>query len=182
MQLAVFLDRDGVLNKGYVKDGKSYAPRKIEHFKLLPYAVQSVEKLRKHGFLVIVATNQPDINNGLVTLIEVEKMHLLLKRRTKIDDIFLCPHSKDEECLCRKPKPGMLLDAAKKHNINLSKSFIIGDRSSDIEAGTGAGCRAIFLNRFYKEPKPTSQEQTFYSINAATNYIIKQITNHAHSK
>ena len=174
MHEAVFLDRDGVLSRGYIRDGKSYAPRKIEEFKLLPYAAISVERLRKNGFLVIVVTNQPDINNGLVTIEVVNKMHSLLREKIKINDIFVCPHSKNENCSCRKPKPGMLIDAAKKYNINLRKSFMIGDRASDIEAGLEAGCRTIFLNRHYKEPGPVYQEKTFLSIHSATNYIIKQ--------
>lgn len=174
MYEAVFLDRDGVLSKGYVRDGKSYAPRKIVDFKLLPYAITSVEKLRKIGFLVIVVTNQPDINNGLVTIEAVNTMHSILRKKTKIIDIFLCPHSKNEHCSCRKPKPGMLIEAAQKYNINLSKSFMVGDRASDIEAGLAAGCRTIFINRNYKEPIPVNQEKTVHSINSASNYIIKQ--------
>lgn len=173
---AVFLDRDGVLNRGYVRDGKSYAPRTIKDFKLLPYAIKSVEKLREIGFLVIVVTNQPDIDNGLVSMEVVNEMHALLRKKAKVNDIFLCPHSKDKNCSCRKPKAGMLINAAIKHNIDLKKSFIIGDRASDIQAGLAAGCRTIFLNRSYKEPKPVSQEKTFLSINSATDYIITQKT------
>jgi D-glycero-D-manno-heptose 1,7-bisphosphate phosphatase len=173
---AVFLDRDGVLNRGYVRDGKSYAPRTIKDFKLLPHAIKSVENLRELGFLIIVVTNQPDIDNGLVSMEVVNEMHTLLRKKVKVNDIFLCPHSKDKHCSCRKPKAGMLLNAALKHNIDLKKSFMIGDRASDIEAGSAAGCRTIFLNRRYREPKPVSQEKTFLSINSAANYIIKQKT------
>ena len=172
MNSAVFLDRDGVLNRGYVQDGKSYAPKKVADFKLLPYAAVSIEKLRQLGFLVIVVTNQPDINNGLVNVEIVNKMHSLLRRKTSVTDIFVCPHTKNENCSCRKPNPGMLIEAAKKYNIGLKESFLIGDRASDIEAGLKAGCRTIFLDRKYKEPKPVNQEKTFFSINSATAYII----------
>jgi len=174
MHAAVFLDRDGVLNKGYVRDGKSYAPRSVNDFKLLPYAARSVERLKKQGYLVIVVTNQPDINNGLASAEEVAAMHSLLKKKTNVDDIYMCQHSRNENCDCRKPRPGMLLAAAKKYHINLKKSFMVGDRASDIDAGLEAGCRTIFLNRHYKEPQPEKQEKTFLSINAATNYIIYQ--------
>ena len=171
---AVFLDRDGVINRGYVKDGKSYAPRSIKDFKLLPHAVSSIQRLMESGFLVIVITNQPDINNGLVTFDEVDVMHTLLRKNTQITDIFVCPHSQLENCDCRKPKPGMLIDAARKYNIDLTKSFMIGDRATDIEAGLQAGCRTIFLNRNYKESRPKHQEKTFTSINSATKFIINQ--------
>lgn len=174
MREAVFLDRDGVLNKGYVRDGKSYAPRKLKDFKLLPYSIWAVHRLKEIGFLVIVVTNQPDINNGLISIEEVSQMHDVLRKKNQVTDIFLCPHSQNENCDCRKPKPGMLLAAAKKYNINLKKSFMVGDRASDIEAGISAGCRTIFLQRNYKEPAPKDQEKTFFSIHSATNYIIKQ--------
>jgi D-glycero-D-manno-heptose 1,7-bisphosphate phosphatase len=171
---AVFLDRDGVLNRGFVKDGKSYAPRSIKEFRLLPYAAVSVKKLREAGYLVIVVTNQPDINNGLITRETVDEMHLKLKNKTLVNDIFLCPHSRKENCNCRKPKSGMLIEASQKYNINLKKSFMIGDRASDIAAGIEAGCRTIFINRRYNETAPLNQEITFFSIKSATNYIIKQ--------
>ena len=174
MNSAVFLDRDGVLNRGYILDRKSYAPRKVSDFKLLPYAALSIEKLRQIGLLVIVVTNQPDINNGLVSVEIVNEMHSLLRSKTNVTDIFVCPHLKNEDCSCRKPNPGMLIEAAKKYNIELKKSFMIGDRGSDIEAGLRAGCRTIFIDRKYKEPKPTSQEKTFLSINSATAYIVNQ--------
>ena len=172
MHKAVFLDRDGVINRGYLRDGKSYAPREVQDFRLLPYAASSIEKLRNNDYLVIVVTNQPDINNGLVDIDTINKMHFLLRKKTQINDIFLCPHSRNENCLCRKPKPGMILEAAKKYNINLQESFMVGDRATDIEAGLEAGCRTIFLNRNYKEDKPKYQEKTCSSINSATNYII----------
>ncbi len=174
MHKAVFLDRDGVLNRGYVEEGKSFAPRSVNDFKLLPYAIVSVQKLIESGFLVIVVTNQPDINNKLVAVEIVNEMHALLRKKTKVTDIFVCPHSKTENCRCRKPKPGMLLDAAKKYHIDLKKSFLIGDRASDVEAGLVAGCRTLFLQRNYIEPAPVHQEKTFLSIHSATNYIIKQ--------
>ena len=171
---AVFLDRDGVLNRGFVKNGKSYAPRNIRDFKLLPYAAGSIQRLKESGFLVIVITNQPDINNGLVTFSEVDAMHSLLRKKTQITDVFVCPHSQLENCDCRKPKPGMLIEAARKYNIDLKRSFMVGDRATDIEAGLQAGCRTIFLNRHYKESPPKHQEKTFTSINSATNFIINQ--------
>ena len=169
---AVFLDRDGVLSRGFVINGKSYAPRKISDFKLLPGSKKSILRLRNAGFKVIVVTNQPDIGNGLIKLSEVETMHEVLKKKTNPDAIYLCPHSQSHRCNCRKPKPGMLLEAALVHKINLSKSFMVGDRASDIEAGLRAGCSAIFINRHYAEPYPNGQNYTVSSLTKAVDYIL----------
>jgi D-glycero-D-manno-heptose 1,7-bisphosphate phosphatase len=170
---AIFLDRDGVINKGYVTNGKSYAPRKIEDFKLLPYVKESIEKLINNGYLIIVVTNQPDISNGLLSLDVLYLMHNKLREKLAVTDIYFCPHSKNENCECRKPKPGMIVAAAQKYKINFSKSFLIGDRASDIEAGKKVGCRLIFINRNYKESKPIIQEKTVNNLKSATNYILK---------
>jgi D-glycero-D-manno-heptose 1,7-bisphosphate phosphatase len=173
MHKAVFLDRDGVINRGFIVDGKSYAPRKIEDFKLLPFVIQSVEKLINNGFLVIVITNQPDIANGLLDIETLNLMHEKLITKLKLTDIYFCPHSKNENCECRKPKPGMIYSAVKKYKINISNSFLVGDRASDIEAANAIRCRSIFINRNYKEPKPFTQEKTVNSLKSATNYILK---------
>ena len=172
MHEAVFLDRDGVVNRGYLRDGKSYAPRETKDFRLLPYAAKSIERLKEIGFLVIVVTNQPDINNGLVSIDAVNGMHSLLRRKTQVDDIFLCPHSQDENCDCRKPKPGMLIKAAEKYNIDLKRSFMVGDRASDISAGRQAGCKTIFINRNYREDGPLNPDFTAHSLRTATNFIL----------
>lgn len=174
MYKAVFLDRDGVLNRGYLKDGKSYAPREVKDFKLLPYVARSVELLKDNGYLVIVVTNQPDINNGLTTLDKVNQMHSLLKKKTKVDDIFLCPHTRDENCNCRKPKAGMLLEAAKKYQINFLNSFMIGDRASDIDAGSQVGCKTIFIDRQYREAKPIAPDFKTTSLHAAIKLILNK--------
>ena len=154
-------------------NGKSYAPRRIEDFKLLPYVKESVEKLKSSGFLIIVVTNQPDISNRLLSVEILNLMHKKLRAKLNVTDIFFCPHSKKENCKCRKPKPGMILSAVKKYKINISNSFLIGDRASDIEAGNTAGCRSIFINRNYKESKPITQEKTVNNLKSATNYILK---------
>ena len=173
MNKAIFLDRDGVINRGFVREGKSYAPLKIEDFKLLPYVKESIEKLINNGFLIIVVTNQPDISDGLLSQEVLDLMHNKLKEKLAVTDIFFCPHSKNENCECRKPKSGMIIAAAKKYKINFPKSFLVGDRASDIEAGRRVGCRLIFINRNYQEPKPISQEKTVNNLRTATNYILK---------
>lgn len=167
------MDRDGVINRGFVENGKSYAPRRVEDFKLLPYVKESIKKLINNGFLIIIITNQPDISNGLLSLDVLHLMHNKLRKKITLTDIYFCPHSKNENCECRKPKPGMIVAAAKKYKINFSKSFLVGDRSSDIEAGKKVGCRLIFINRNYKETKPICQEKTVNNLRRATHYILK---------
>lgn len=169
---AVFLDRDGVINRTFVRNGKPYAPRSLKDFKLMPNSKKSIELLKKNGFKVIVVTNQPDIGNSVVQLEEVEAMHLKLYEKTMIDDVFICPHRQDEGCTCRKPNIGMLIKASKKHNIDLKKSFMVGDRSSDIEAGNNAGCKTVFIDRHYKEASPLQFHFKVNSLQSAVRHII----------
>lgn len=148
---AVFLDRDGVLNRSTVREGKPYAPRQAKDFHLFEDTEPSLRALQGLGFKLIVVTNQPDIGNGLAQRSEVEAMHERLEATGLIDDIFLCMHRQDEGCDCRKPKPGMLLEAAAKHGITLSESYMIGDRKGDVEAGKRCGVKTIFIDRGYRE-------------------------------
>jgi D-glycero-D-manno-heptose 1,7-bisphosphate phosphatase len=119
LRRAVFLDRDGVINRCEVRDGKPYAPRRLNDFRLLPGATSAVHALKQAGLIVIVVTNQPDIGNGLVEAATVEAMHEKLRRRLPVDAIMTCPHRQNAGCACRKPKPGMLIEAAKKWHIDL---------------------------------------------------------------
>ena len=96
--------------------------------------------LKARGFLLIIATNQPDVPNGLTPRHEVDAMHDEIRRRLPIDDIMVCFHSENDNCSCRKPKPGMLLEAGKRHELDLASSYFVGDRWRDVEAGRVAGC------------------------------------------
>jgi len=151
MRKAIFLDRDGVINKAILKDGKPFSPRRFEEFKLLNGIREVLEKFRKKKFLNIIVTNQPDIARGLIKMETLEKMHKFIEENLPIDDIFVCPHDDIDNCHCRKPKPGMLLRAAKKWHINLKESFIIGDNWKDIEAGKAAGCATVLLDNLYNK-------------------------------
>jgi D-glycero-D-manno-heptose 1,7-bisphosphate phosphatase len=170
---AVFLDRDGVLNRAEVKDGKPYAPRRLEEFRLLP-GTAALRELREAGLFLVVVTNQPDIANGLVGEAVVAAMHERLRKRLPIDDIKLCPHGQSAGCDCRKPKPGMLIAAAREHAIDLSASFMVGDRVSDMLAGRAAGCYTIFLQRGYEETRRQSIEAdaVSYSLPGAARLIL----------
>jgi len=148
---AVFLDRDGVINRAIVKGGKPYAPRELKEFRLLPGATAAVQDLKCSGFVIFVVTNQPDIGHGLIDPQALERMHERLRERLPIDDIRVCPHRQDEGCMCRKPRPGMLNSLAEEWNIDMAGSYMIGDRESDINAGKNAGCKTILIDRNYAE-------------------------------
>lgn len=171
---AVFLDRDGVLNISDVNDGKPYAPRRVEDFILYEGVIDAVEQLKAAGYLVIVVTNQPDVGNGIVKKEVVEEMHAQLMASMPINNIYVCFHAQLDGCDCRKPKPGMLVQSAKEYGIDLSKSFIVGDRCSDIEAGKAAECKTIFIDRHYKEPAPKLFDNSCESLIEAVDIILNQ--------
>jgi D-glycero-D-manno-heptose 1,7-bisphosphate phosphatase len=137
---AVFLDRDGVL----VRPVEQRAPRTLQEFSFFPDAADGVKRLKDAGFLVIVVTNQPDITRELVTW---ETMRFMNSKLLKlgVDAVEICPHTSEDECSCRKPSPEMILDAAEDWNIDLGKSWMVGDRDSDVEAGLAAGCTTILI-------------------------------------
>lgn len=169
---AVFLDRDGVINRCDVRNGKPYAPRRLNDFRLLPGVISAVRALKHAGFVVIVVTNQPDIGNGLVDRRVVEAMHEKLRRRVAVDEIRLCPHRQDARCACRKPRPGMLQEAARKWRIDARKSFLVGDRWSDIVAGQAIGCYTFFVDRGYSEPQRATPDSHVSSLPAAVRWIL----------
>jgi D-glycero-D-manno-heptose 1,7-bisphosphate phosphatase len=150
----VFLDRDGVINRAVVRNGKPYPPATLDDFQLLPGAAETMRALRAAGLLVIVVTNQPDVATGVQNQDVVEKMHETLLAGGLCDDVKACFHVEADGCHCRKPKPGMLLDAARERNIDLANSFLVGDRWRDIEAGHAAGCRSFFIDYRYDEKRP----------------------------
>ena len=175
---AVFLDRDGVVVRSVVRDGKPYAVRRLEDLRLLPGAGGSIASLKKAGFLVIVVTNQPDIANGLISPEIVDEMHARLRTKLTIDDVRMCPHNSASGCDCRKPKPGMLLQAAADHNVNLGKSYMVGDRISDVLAGASAGCQSIFIDRHYAETKGQAigTDMIERSLPSATRLILSHLS------
>lgn len=151
MRRAIFLDRDGVINKVLLNNGKPFSPRSFEDFELFPEVGSILNFLKKMGFINIIVTNQPDIARGLMKMKELNKMHALIQERLPIDDIMVCPHDDADNCDCRKPKYGMLLEAADKWNIDLKKSYLVGDAWKDMEAGKQAGCRTIIIDMPYNK-------------------------------
>ena len=143
MTRAVFLDRDGVINQEPPEG--DYVTR-WEDFHILPGVVEGIVQLRQAHFCVIVVTNQRCVAKGLMSLAELEKMHqqmseLLAREGAAVDGIYYCPHEIEPPCDCRKPAPGMLLDAARSHGIELAESWMIGDSDTDVVAGKNAGCK-----------------------------------------
>ena len=154
MHRAVFLDRDGVINRSVVRDGLPYPPDTVEEFDIYEDVPAGCARLKAAGFLLVVATNQPDVGRGTQSRESVEAMHAAMRAALpEIDGVEVCYHAGRGEpaCTCRKPLPGMLLQAADALGIALSESFMIGDRWRDVDCGHAAGCRTVFLDRGYQE-------------------------------
>ena len=150
---AVFLDRDGVLNRPVVREGKPYPPARLEELELLPGVVEGCHRLKEAGFLLVVATNQPDVGRGTMKQEVVESMHAQLRQWLPLDRIEVCydPGGGQPPSEFRKPRPGMLLRAAQELQIDLRHSYMIGDRWRDIDCGHAAGCRTILIDYGYSE-------------------------------
>ena len=173
---AVFLDRDGVLNRAIVRDGKPYPPASLAEFEILPGTKEALDKLKAAGYLLIVVTNQPDVGRGTQQKSIVEEMHEVLRTILPLDEIYVCYHGYDGECECRKPQPGMLLAAAREFKIDLKESFMIGDRSKDMEAGIAAGCKTIFIDYHYSEKLNIHPDLKTNSFELILKYIRKKNT------
>ncbi|MDP9360509.1 MAG: HAD family hydrolase [Acidobacteriota bacterium] len=172
MTRAVFLDRDGVINRAIVRDGKPHPPASVDALEVLAGVPDALLRLREAGFRLIVVTNQPDVARGAQTREAVEAMHARLASELAIDDVLACYHDGDS-CDCRKPKPGALIDAAQRHGVELERSFMIGDRWRDIEAGQRAGCRCLFVDNGYHEQQPDAPFVRVPSLAAAADWILE---------
>lgn len=146
---AVFLDRDGTLIRTDVVDGVPTPPRSLDAVEILPDVPDALARLAAAGLLLLVVTNQPDVARGTETREHVEAIHALLRDRLPLDAIFTCYDDDADDCRCRKPRPGMLVDAAERFGLNLHLSFMVGDRWRDTEAGRRAGCTTVLLRQPY---------------------------------
>jgi D-glycero-D-manno-heptose 1,7-bisphosphate phosphatase len=172
---AVFLDRDGVLVVPEFRDGRSYAPRGLEGYRFYPDAPEALARLKAAGYKLVVVTNQPDVGKGLIPQGVADEMHERLRRAMPVDLIKACFHTQAADCDCRKPKPGMLLDAARELGVALESSYMVGDRASDVEAGEAAGCRTVFIDLEYRERKPATATFTVRSVAEAADCILGSI-------
>lgn len=171
----VFLDRDGVINRPIFRDGRSFAPRCLNDFYIYPLVKKSCELLKRAGFIIVVVTNQPDVGENITDISIMDEMHELMVKNLPIDSVYACLHRKDEDCLCRKPKPGLIFDALQDYDIDLDLSYLVGDRWSDIELARVVKCKSIFIDLGYDELKPNSQFATVKDLYEATKFILFDI-------
>jgi D-glycero-D-manno-heptose 1,7-bisphosphate phosphatase len=169
---AVFLDRDGVLNRAVVRDGRPYPPATVAELEVPPHTADHLERLRRAGFTLVVVTNQPDVARGHQERAVVEMINAELTRRLEIEDFRVCYHDDRSHCDCRKPAAGLLLAAALDRNLDLTRSFMIGDRWRDVEAGRRAGCRTVLIDHHYDESMPVEPDVRVPDLACAVSWIL----------
>ena len=172
LKRAVFLDRDGVLNRAIVQDGKPYPPYTLDEMEILPGTLDALTELHSAGFLLIVVTNQPDVARGKILREVVLEMNAYLMAQLPLHAFYTCFHDGSDGCACRKPLPGALLAAAKDHQLVLSQSYMVGDRWRDVEAGQRAGCKSIFIDYGYQEQQPERVDFRVKSLSEAVPFIL----------
>jgi D-glycero-D-manno-heptose 1,7-bisphosphate phosphatase len=171
---AVFLDRDGVLNRAEVRDGKPCSPASVAELEILPGVAEALANLKTAGFLLLVVTNQPNVGNGIQSREAVEAMHAKLQAELPLDDIFVCYHVDADACCCRKPAPGLLEQASARYGLDMPSCYIVGDRWRDVDAGHRAGCRAILIDYGYRERAPEKEPAArVYSLRDAAQWILR---------
>jgi len=148
---AVFLDRDGVLNRAVVIDGRPHPPASVDEVEIPPGVAEALQRLKDAGFVLIVVSNQPDVARGTTTLDVVEGINSRLLEHLPVDRFVMCFHDSGDNCDCRKPRPGMLLAGAEESGVELASSYMVGDRWRDVEAGNRAGCTTVFVDYGYSE-------------------------------
>jgi D-glycero-D-manno-heptose 1,7-bisphosphate phosphatase len=169
---AIFLDRDGVLNCALVRDNLPYPPTNLAEVEILPGVLEALLMLKDAGFILITVSNQPDVARGTLARDVVEAINAYLGERLPIDRFIMCYHDSADGCICRKPNPGMLNAGALEFNIDLSKSYMVGDRWRDVEAGNNAGCKTIFIDYGYAERQPESYNFVVASLLKAAQKIL----------
>ena len=167
----VFLDRDGVINRAYVRDGVSRPPHSIHALQILPGVEAALARLRAAGYRLIVVTNQPDVARGVVTREAVEAIHDRLRSMLPLDEIRVCYHDDADACTCRKPQPGLLTAGPP---VDYAGSVMVGDRWRDIEAGRRAGCATVLVDHGYREALPHEPDVRVGSLAEAAAWILAQ--------
>jgi D-glycero-D-manno-heptose 1,7-bisphosphate phosphatase len=171
----VFLDRDGVLNRAIVRDGKPHPPASVEELQIVPDARAALAALTAAGWLLVGVTNQPDVARGTQRRETVEAINAAVLAALPLQDIFVCYHDDRDECECRKPRPGLLHQAVARYCSDLATSVMIGDRWKDIEAGQRAGCATVWIDCGYAEPQPARPpDYTARSLSEAVDWILRQ--------
>lgn len=171
---AVFLDRDGTLNRVFERDGEMCPPEGVEEFAFLPGAAEAVRRLHAAGFPLIVVTNQPDVARGRQLRQTVEAIHRRMRAELPMLKVLVCFHDDADGCVCRKPKPGMLLEAALRWRLDLRRSFLVGDRWKDVLAGQSAGCRAVLVQTPYSGAERCRPDYRALDLAEAAEWILTQ--------
>ena len=168
----VFLDRDGVLNRCYLRDGVTRPPADVAELELLPGVPEALGRLRAAGFPLVVLTNQPDVARGTQTRAAVEAINARLLAELPLLDVLTCYHDGEDGCACRKPKPGMVLEAARRHGLDPRRSFLVGDRWSDVVAGQAAGCRTVLIETPHSAAERCRPEHRAADLAGAADWIL----------
>ncbi len=145
MKLGVFIERDGVLNQVRIERQHQISPLTLGEFHINQEAVVLLNKLKASGLVLIATANQPGLSCGYQNRREMDRMHDQMRRALPLDDIMVCPHDETDRCPCRKPKPGLLVEAAFKWKLDLDRSFVISDKWQDAEAARTAGCTSLLM-------------------------------------
>jgi D-glycero-D-manno-heptose 1,7-bisphosphate phosphatase len=170
---AVFLDRDGVLNQPIVRDGVAHPPASLKELVVPPDAEAACRAFKRAGLLLIVVTNQPDLARGTASREMVDAINDRLRRHLGLDDVFVCAHDDEDGCACRKPRPGLLLDAAHRWSVRLGGSVMVGDRWRDVEAGRRAGCATVLVRRDHDETLATGADREVADLREAVPWILR---------
>jgi D-glycero-D-manno-heptose 1,7-bisphosphate phosphatase len=171
---AVFLDRDGVLNRVFVRDGVTHPPATVEEFELLPGAAGAVRRLHAAGFALVVVTNQPGVARGTQTRQGVETIHDHLRAALPMLEVLACWHDSGDNCACRKPNPGLVLEAVRRWRLDPRRSFLVGDRWSDVIAGQAAGCRTVLVETPYSGRARCQPDHCVRDLAEAAEWILTQ--------
>lgn len=172
MRRAVFLDRDGVLDLPVIREGKPYPPASVAELEITPGASEALASLREAGFCLVMVTNQPDVARGSQDREVVEAINGRVKQELDLDAVYVCYHDDVDACACRKPKSGLMTEAARVLDLDLSSSFMVGDRWRDIEAGHGAGCKTAFIDYGYDEALTVDPDKIVGSLIDAVSWIL----------
>ena len=168
----VFLDRDGVINKLVERDGRMVSPRRMEDFEVFPNAPSAIAKLQEMGFEVVVVTNQPDISRGLMRAYDLELMHQLVYS-LGVETIRFCPHTENDNCVCRKPRPGLLVEQLRASKYPPTEIWMIGDNTSDVLAGKAVGAQTVLICSG-NDSLGASPDSTANDLLAAVDIVLKK--------
>lgn len=173
MKKAVFLDRDGVLNAAVLRQGRPFPPAGIGEVEIIAGVAEACASMKQAGALLFCVTNQPDVARGTARREDVDAISAHLKRALALDDVATCFHDDGDNCDCRKPGPGMILDLAARHDVDPAASVMVGDRWRDVESGRRAGCRTVFIDYGYDEKQPANADLTCGSLAEAAPWIVE---------